>query len=150
MLFLPPFLSFRMNWKIRQLGYAGRWMMNQNDKLGFLKKVEKLIWGNLLAIPTLADAFPVSSFGLTHFLELSPIPWNIGMWHIKLKLSARRTRWHTSIELGCCHSNIGRCFCSFFFWISAFLGRVTHSFKYRHVAHQIESLGTPNQLTYNL
>ena len=74
MLFLPPFLSFRMNWKIRQLGYAGRWMMNQNDKLGFLKKVEKLHLILDAAIPTLEDAFPVPSLGLTHFLEESPIP----------------------------------------------------------------------------
>ena len=125
-----------------------------------IKDTEKLIWTNLLAILTLADAFPVSnalavafpvsSFGLTHFLEESPIPWNIGMRHINLNLSARRTSWHTTFYLGCYHSNIGRCFSSIFFWKNSFLGRVTHSLKYRHAAHQPESLGTTNQLAYNV
>ena len=106
-------------------------------QVSMIKDTDKLIWTNLLAIPTLADAFPVSSFGRTRFLEESPIPWKIGMRHINLNLSARRVIWHTTFDLGCYHSNIGSCFSSIFFWINAFLGRVTHSLKYRHAAHQL-------------
>ena len=119
-------------------------------QVSMIKDTDKLIWTNLLAIPTLADAFPVSSFGRTRFLEESPIPWKIGMRHINLNLSARRVIWHTTFDLGCYHSNIGRCFSSIFFWKNSFLGRVTHSLKYRHAAHQPESLGTTNQLAYNV